>query len=135
MRCCRIIPIIAVGLLIGSVARGAAYRDVAIQTGETAGPVEQRVARLLQERLAEPGMAPVQIGNTAASGTATLTILLGRPEHHAALRDAMEAEGIPPLTPLAPGPEGFVLHLLPSGPGGTLLAAGIDDRGCLYAAG
>ena len=135
MRCCRIIPIIAVGLLIGSVAWGAAYRDVAIQTGETAGPVEQRVARLLQERLAEPGMAPVQIGNTAASGTATLTILLGRPEHHAALRDAMEAEGIPPLTSLAPGPEGFVLHLLPSGPGGTLLAAGIDDRGCLYAAG
>ncbi|HOF40577.1 MAG TPA: hypothetical protein PLD73_10915, partial [Candidatus Hydrogenedentes bacterium] len=135
MRFARFIPFIIVGLLISVGARSAAFREVAIQVGEAAGPVEQRVARLLQERLAEPGLAPVRLASSVSSTPDTLTILLGRPEHHAALRDLMDAENIAPLTPLAPGAEGFLLQLLPMSPGGTLLAAGIDDRGCLYAAG
>ena len=44
----------------------------------------------------------------------------------------MQARKLPPLTVLDPGPEGFLLHR--SG-GGALLAAGIDPRGVVYAAG
>ena len=130
-----IIPSIMASLLISVAARSATFREVAIQAGEMAGPVERQVARLLQERLAEPGMVPVRLAGSPSSAPDTLTILLGRPEHHTALRDLMDAENIAPLTSLAPGAEGFLLQLLPTSPGGTLLAAGIDDRGCLYAAG
>jgi len=135
MRFPRIGLIIVSILLSGPLAHSATYREVAVQTGETAGPVEQKIALLLRERLSEPNGLPVRLQDSGKPEKGTLTILLGRPEHHQALTQAMDAQRIPALTPLAPGPEGFVLKHVPSNDGGLLLAAGIDDRGCLYAAG
>jgi hypothetical protein len=72
---------------------------------------------------------------TAAPPVSELVILLGIPEHHAAMRAQLDAQRIPPLTDLAPGPEGFLLQTIPRGGGLLVLAAGVDARGVLYAAG
>jgi len=129
----RALTVLALGL--GAMARASMYREVLVVPGDTADPVEQQVAALLRDRLSEPAGLPVRIEQTGRSKRPALSLLLGKPEHHRLLREAMQAHCIPALTPLAPGPEGFLLKHIPSQTGGTLLAAGVDARGCLYAAG
>jgi len=67
-----------------------------------------------------------------ASITNSLVILLGQPVNHEEIRKIFHRYRIPDLTDLAPGPEGFLLRKF--GPD-LVIAAGTDDRGCLYAAG
>ena len=132
-------------------APGATLERVLIEIGGQAGEVERNVAFLLAERITEPSGIPVRIveETAAANGPAgrlrerpipaapadDLVILLGIPEHHAALRARLDALRIPALTGLAPGPEGFLLETVPTEGGLEVLAAGVDPLGVLYAAG
>ena len=127
-------------LLLGLLpsGRGAPFKGVLIQIGGQAGETERAVASLLAERIAEPSGIPARVadeGAVAASPATELVILLGVPEHHSALRAQFDARRIAPLTGLAPGPEGFLLETVPRGNGFQVLAAGVDPRGVLYAAG
>ncbi|MDX9973600.1 MAG: hypothetical protein RBU21_11505, partial [FCB group bacterium] len=107
------------------------YECVAICLGAQASPVEHNAAALLAKRL---NPVPVRIETENAPQSARpgeLRILFGVPAHHAQLRQEMEAQRIPPLSDLDPGPEGFVLSDHPLG----VVAAGIDARGVVYAVG
>jgi hypothetical protein len=128
--------LVLLGLLVP--VRGAPFKSVLIQTGGQASETERNVALLLAERISEPSDIPVRIEGedaTAAPPVTELVILLGVPEHHAAMRAQLDAQRIPPLTDLAPGPEGFLLQTIPRGGGLLVLGAGVDARGVLYAAG
>jgi hypothetical protein len=125
-------------LALALAAHGAPFKSVLIQTGGPADEVERNVASLLAERIREPSGIPVRVVDETAAGASPaseLVILLGVPEHHAGLRAQFEARRIPPLTGLAPGPEGFLLETVSRGSGFQVLAAGVDSRGVLYAAG
>lgn len=114
----------------------ASYRRAVIVTGAQATPIEKRVAALLAERISEPSSLPVQVmARVPAPEAGVLPILLGIPSQHRELEREMESRRIPPLTALAPGPEGFLVQTLGEGTGARVLAAGIDERGVLYAAG
>ncbi|MEQ8882912.1 MAG: hypothetical protein RLQ12_24945 [Cyclobacteriaceae bacterium] len=106
------------------------YESINIITGDQANQVEQKVAQLLKERIEEKSAIKVSMGE--ALSVEGLNILLGRLDHHLKLRNLFEQHRIPELKGLAPGPEGFLLKKLTDQ---TLIAAGIDDRGCLYAVG
>lgn len=126
-------------LLLGLCAAtsfAASYQGAVVVIGEQAAPIEKRVAALLAERIAEPSGLRVSVtAQPPAPEASVLPILLGIPSHHAELRREMESRRIPPLTGLAPGPEGFLVQTLGAGSGIRVLAAGIDERGVLYAAG
>ncbi len=110
-------------------------RGVVIRIGREAGAVERNAATLLKQRLSEIPRLAVRLEDESAVQPPReheLLILIGIPARHAELSHAMQARKLPPLTVLDPGPEGFLLHR--SG-GGALLAAGIDPRGVVYAAG
>lgn len=117
--------------------RATEFRGAVIQIGSQANPIEHNVARLLAERIAEPSglRARITTEGAGAGDAGELVIQLGIPDHHHAMAAEFDARRIPRLTGLAPGPEGFLLQTIPSGRGFLLMAAGIDDRGVLYAAG
>jgi len=112
-------------------------RHVEIVTGSRAGELERNAAALFLERLTETGQVTAAIrqeGEPPPRGQ-HLRILLGIAEHHDAVREAFERYRIAPLTWLNPGAEGFLLKVLPDDDGSTILAAGVDDRGVVYAVG
>ncbi|MBI3118606.1 MAG: hypothetical protein HYZ00_07965, partial [Candidatus Hydrogenedentes bacterium] len=109
--------------------------QVEIVTGARAGAIERRCAALLQERVRERAQVAVQVHQEPAPGGPGLSVLLGLPEHHEGLARYFAERRIPPLTPLAPGPEGFLLRSFADGAHTVVLAAGIDERGVLYAVG
>lgn len=111
------------------------FRRITIRTGNQAGAIEQKVAALLAERIRGASSVPVTLQGESgqpAAGAGELTILLGEPAHHSGIAAEFQARRIPPLTALEPGEEGFLLASMAPG---VLLAAGIDQRGVLYAAG
>ncbi len=88
---------------------------------------------MLKDRLSERSQLQISIEEEPHEfKNGELQILLGRPEHHQELTNQFEKHRIPNLTDLAPGPEGFLLRWTEDH---KLVAAGIDDRGCLYAVG
>ena len=115
--------------------------NIEIITGSSAGPVERNAARLFEDRLKEQVLINVSIRseteiNTGKPATpGTVRILLGRPEHHTAVANALTKRHIPALTLLAPGPEGFLLNRAGGSATSDLVAAGVDDRGVVYAVG
>ncbi len=114
------------------------YKSVVLQIGKSANSIEKNVARLLADRLLEAGIQNLCIRDETESNllsSAELLILLGIPEHHGGISRQFILNRIPELTELAPGPEGFLLKLISDNRNSTLLAAGVDDRGCLYAVG
>jgi len=116
----------------------AQFRSVFIQTGARAGAVEQNVAALLAERITSPSGIPVRVERESAAvapAAGELVILLGIPGNHNAITRHFDAGRIPPLTMLAPGEEGFLVKTAERQQGAVVLAAGIDERGVLYAAG
>ena len=130
--------IVALALLAASAASAAEFKQARIRLGREAGPVEKNAAQLLTQRLNEAGMAQVTTeteGAATPADSATLTILLGIPAHHAEIAGIFKARRIPPFTPVAPGPEGFLLQSLPDQGRLTVLAAGVDDRGVVFAVG
>ena len=114
------------------------FSSAAIRIGEDAGPVERRVAGLLRDRLEEASGIEARVeseAHAAPAAAGTLLILLGIPARHSGIAALFDAHRIPALTDLAPGPEGFLLRMFPAEGAPVLAAAGIDDRGCLYAVG
>ena len=121
-------------VFIATNARGAEFESVTIRVGAGAGSVELNVAELLRQRIAEPSGLPTRVERTAGAGPKnSLLILLGIPAHHQELQKQFEADQIPVLTERDPGPEGFLVKMLADDD--VLLAAGVDPRGVLYAAG
>ena len=112
---------------------GGSYDDITVVTGAEAGSVELNVAELLQQRIAEAANMKVKVAREGeAIGENSLQILLGIPAHHRALQAWFEETRTPALTGQNPGPEGFLVQLPKDF---LIIAAGVDDRGVLYAAG
>ncbi len=121
-------------VFIATNAHGAEYESVTIRVGAEADAVELKVAELLRQRIAEPSDLPTHVERTAGAGAKnSLLILLGIPAHHPELQKQLEADQIPALTQRDPGPEGFLVKMLADD--NVLMAAGVDQRGVLYAAG
>ncbi len=114
------------------------FRAAAIRLGEKPGEMEINVARLLSERLGRPRGLPVEIesgGEEGPAGTDRMAIWLGIPDRWPALAALLAAQRIRPFGPYDPGPEGFLLKRLSVGGRPVLVAAAVDERGLLYAAG
>ncbi|QDT49093.1 hypothetical protein Pan258_31400 [Symmachiella dynata] len=121
-------------VFIATMTHGAEYESVTIRVGAEADSVELKVAELLQQRIAEPSGLPTRVERTAENVPQnSLLILLGIPAHHPELQKQLEADQISALTQRNPGPEGFLVKMLADND--VLLAAGVDQRGVLYAAG
>jgi len=138
-RFCRLSFFLAFSIvsLLGS-AFGADFSSAVVRIGRNAGPVEKRAANLLAERLSKPSGIAVRVeaeNDARAVRPEELLVLLGIPAHHEAVSAQFDALRIPPLTDRAPGPEGFLLKSLSDGNKLALMAAGVDERGCLYAVG
>lgn len=121
-----------------ALAAAATYPRARILTGTQASEVERNAAALLAERIAEPSGIEARVSSdsqTTGQAAGGLTILLGTPERHAGLRAMLEAQRIRPVTALAPGAEGFLLQTVTEGKSRILIAAGVDERGVLYAVG
>jgi len=126
------LPILALCALIPAFA--ANYRSAVVVTGARAGAVERSVATLLAERIAEPSGLPARVADSIPTATpGQLVILLGQLKNHDAIQTAFDKHRIPALTPLAPGPEGFLLQSFSVNE--PIVAAASDPRGVLYAAG
>ena len=114
------------------------FTSIVIRTGIHATDVEQRVAELLRSRLSEPTGLQARIESETMPphpATGEMVILLGIPANHDSISREMTAHRIKSLTTQDPGPEGFLLMILPGSNNPCLLAAGVDERGVLYAAG
>ena len=119
-------------------AWASSYQGVVIHVGKNADTVERNAAQLLSHRLTENGPITVRMvteGDGTPHEPAALIILLGVPSHHGEISAVFTKEHIPPLTPLDPGQEGFLLRSFSQGHEMAVLAAGIDDRGVVYAVG
>ena len=112
------------------------YQKVVIQVGEKATPVEKNIAALLAERLEElPGIKSEIVSDDRATLRNELLILLGIPENHSEIANHFGFGLNEPLSWLEPGAEGFLLKMISEKDKQYILAAGVDERGCLYAAG
>ena len=139
--CPQLVTLILLWLLMGLPVQSTAateYPAVVIRIGERADTVEYNVAHLLAERLDESGVVNTRIERENLPGEVhpgELLVLLGIPGHHNEISRLFDSYRIPALTELSPGPEGFLLRMFSDEKNKLLLAAGADDRGCLYAVG
>jgi hypothetical protein len=127
--------LLTVALFSPNISLASEYNGVIIQYGKTAGDVELNVSNLLADRLKEAGIEYVQVENknSKEADKDRLIVMLGTTEHHSDISSFFNKHRIAPLTGLAPGPEGFLLKKY--GTQNILVAAGVDERGCLYAVG
>lgn len=119
-----------------NLAKAGEYKNVIIKKSANCSEVESRITQLLADRLQEAGISSVSIGDASlpvGSIPGQLTILLGRAETCKNLKGWMDRLRILPLSLLEPGAEGFLLKMVNDQ--NLLLAAGVDQRGCLYAVG
>ena len=125
-------------ILLNSLLLANEFNSVIIEIGSRAGKVEIKVAELLVDRLNEAGVVNTRLTfetDERSSNLDEIRILLGIPEHHEYLKAQLNNYRIPELTELAPGPEGFLIKYIKGTKNSIVLAAGVDDRGCLYAVG
>lgn len=111
---------------------------VDIVLGQSATAVEQAAAELLRTRLLGLGIRAARseaIGTGTDGRRGTTTILLGVSDRHRPIAELMQRARIAPLTERSPGPEGFLLKMVPDPEGRTIVAAGVDERGVVYAVG
>lgn len=121
----------------GSTA-SSPLQEIRICIGDLASPAEERIAGILAERLSEKHGFPVKVARESrvvSEIDRPYLVLLGTAEHHRQISNLFSTAGIRPLSDDDPGPEGFLLKRMESGKGPLLLAAGVDTRGVLYAAG
>jgi len=115
-----------------------AFRCVAVRVGAKADSVERKSAQLLAARLSEASRTEVRIeqeGAVSRQLANCLLVLLGVPAHHAELERRLDACWIKPLTERDPGPEGFLVRSCMDANPPCIIAAGVDQRGVLYAVG
>lgn len=114
------------------------YKNVILLIDKSASQVEINVANLLVERLKESGITNTQLldeSHLTQSYSDELVILLGISKHDRLIDSLFNKYRIHELTDLHPGSEGFLLKFIASPKNSFLIAAGVDDRGCLYAVG
>lgn len=124
-------------VFLGQSSHAAEYKEVLLIPG-ISNEVEDRMVALLSRRLAAGGGAAVNVAGAdtnCAEATGRLRIFIGVPARHALLAGLCGDARIALPSEREPGPEGFVLASVPAEAGGTLLAAAVDTRGALYAAG
>ncbi|KAA3663204.1 MAG: hypothetical protein DWQ10_00655, partial [Calditrichaeota bacterium] len=133
-----ILPLLLFSLRFSTQLMATTSKTVLIKSGNTASDVEKNVAHLLVERFTEAGLnnCRIESESTKAEPVANqLVILLGIPQLHSEIATLFKKHRIPVLSELEPGPEGFLLKIFPDANNPVLLAASVDDRGCLYAIG
>lgn len=111
---------------------GTIFREAVLHPGTEQSA--RSAAALLGERLGEQRIA-VRIASEAVSAAPPALewhVVLGTPEGNPDLSRSMTEQKCAPLSALEPGPEGFLLHWTGSN---VLLAAGVDQRGVVYAVG
>jgi len=123
---------LATWIALGVFAVSVPAEPVRVVVGAQASPVEQKAAGLLVERLAEMHVTAEQSQEMPDAG---LAIVLGTPAHHRVLTSQMKQAHVPLPTALDPGLEGYVLKMHRNDALRTLVAAGVDERGVLYAVG
>src|SRR5581483_7288586 len=119
-------------LAAASIAEAARFPSVIVRLGDKADSVEANAGRIIAARINERSGSLVRIErerDRASAPSGALLILLGTVGSHAAVAKLMERE-----RRLA-YPEGFLLKVIPGQGPVTLLAAGADSHGVLYAAG
>ncbi len=116
----------------------AEYQHTVVRIGARANAVEKNIAKLLASRLSETSQVAVRLESESESSSTAdneLLILLGVPNTHDEIAQVLKSNAIHLPTEHDPGPEGFLLKLLHGSSPPTLVAAGVDSRGCLYAVG
>jgi hypothetical protein len=124
--------LLVAALTLIATAHGATFSSVIIRTGDRPGGVEMNAARILSERLSEPGGLPVRIARESDAGETppgALVVLLGTAQSHRGIARLLDTR-----RPLR-DPEGFTLKTVARPEGTLLVAAGVDARGVLYAVG
>lgn len=128
--------LLATGFLVASSqATALTARAVDIVVGDQATVIERNIAKILADRLSEKTGIKALVLPETARPTGAPRILLGIPQSHATITALFDALRLAPLTDLAPGPEGYLLKAVEASGSPTILAAGFDQRGCLYATG
>ena len=135
---CLLLMLCIVSVISGTLNRTYAisYKRVLIQPSPQASSVELNIAGLLSDRLREAGIEEVRLDKKPMLLSETgdlLQILIGIPATYEELNVWLKNLHIPQLTNLEPGAEGFLLKKV--SPRNLVLAAGVDQRGCLYAVG
>lgn len=109
---------------------------ILVSIGKEASEVERRVADLLASRLSEEADLSTRVEVEPKSGVeGELLILLGAASRHSGIAEVLDRLRIEPPDESDPGPEGFLVKGYETEAGPILIAAGVDDRGCLYAVG
>jgi len=114
------------------------YKKITLIIGDSATIIEAKVAHLLIDRVEEMGLSTLLIESAKyhiPSNSDELQVVFGIPQNNNILSRQFATHRIPELTEIAPGPEGFLLQMISSPKKHMLLAAGIDERGCLYVVG
>ena len=119
-----------------SFTRAAEYKSVKIQHASGQNKIELNIVNLLADRLKEAGVVDVQTteeNHAPLPSKETLLIAIGIPQANKSIQDFFTKQQIAPLSNLEPGLEGFLLKKLENQ--NLVIAAGVDQRGCLYAVG
>jgi hypothetical protein len=111
------------------------FDSVRIAIGDRPGTIEHNIASLLSDRLSEFEGLPVSFGSSPAENPGTLHIMIGVLDRHDSLAQWFDANRVKRLTGLDPGLEGFLVHFDTDENPNLLIAAGLDERGMLYAVG
>lgn len=131
-RCCAVLPLSVAFCVVALASR---YDSIAILDDGAATTIESRYADIFVEQVARRGAIPAtRVENLADNTSGTLYICPGAIGGHAQIRALLEFRRISLPTEKDPGPEGFLLLTLPDQPN-IVIAAGVDERGVLYALG
>ncbi len=133
------ISTVAVALLLFAAPKShpvEAATHVILVPGDRQSDVERNITQMFAQQIKRhSGIdADIKQGRTDCPPEAIM-IYLGVPERHAALKEVCHDQRIALPTEKTPGPEGFVLQAIPSPTGSVIVAAGVDERGVLYAVG
>jgi hypothetical protein len=131
-------PLLTLALLtLASTTHARPIEQVTLVPGADATETEQRYGELLRDRI--PAQESIRITTSKrwreADAMSGLTILFGVPARHSVLADLLRKRRLAPPTEKNPGPEGFLLEVWTTGDSTVALAAGVDQRGVLYAIG
>jgi hypothetical protein len=111
--------------------------SVVMVVGKRASAVEKEVADALAKRLAfrSDVTCSVVAEDQAGVAKADLLVYMGVPANHDALAALCVKHGVTTPTTRDPGPEGFAVRTAREGDQVIILAAGVEPRSAVYAAG
>lgn len=119
-------------LMVCAAAAAQDFHSVTVELGKDASARERRCAEVFADRVKRLSDVPITIG-TEPGGPDSLTVRLGNIAADAQLAELLKRNKLPLPTQKDPGKEGFLLHAdqNPS----SVIAAGVDEPGVLYAVG